>query len=175
MLLLAAAAFNLLANYLTAERAPLLVNAAFVLIVLALLGWLNGKVVSNGAQDYGQARTLADRIRPLVPIDSTLIVVDPLYLRLYDYPNVVEMNVGLFIAQRDHIDEQTAWARIGASAIVILRDYPIPPPESLLDYVQENGFVRVHCWDSQRIGHADLYVKTPTADITSVSACDRLD
>jgi hypothetical protein len=172
--LLAAAALGYLERQLPPIRASLYMTALMLFLLCAAAGWLAGKMIANRSQDYGQAQDVAEKIRAFIPQDATFIGVDPLYLRMSDYPNFVEFNVGLFMALRDHIDERTAWERINPSSVIIIEDYPIKPPESLLAYVREQHFTLVHCWDANHIGRVDLYMQTVPKDANPSADCEPL-
>jgi hypothetical protein len=151
-----------------------LMNALLILVLLPSIGWLSAKMMSNRSQDYSQAIQVAEQIRGFVPTQDVFIGADPLYLRMVDYPHFVEFNTGLAMALYDKIDEKTAWKRINPGSVAILRNYPIPPPQSLIDYVNNEHFTLVHCWNADRIGRVDLYMKTVSSSVVPNPTCDEL-
>jgi hypothetical protein len=172
--LLAGAALDAFEKKLPERPRQRLMNALFVLLMCVSLGWLWAVVRADAGQDYGQARVVADEVRAYIAQDDIFIAPDPLYVRMYDYPNFVEFNVGLYMALRDQITEAEAWERIAPDAVVIIRNYPIPPPQSLLDYVTEHGFTMLRCWEGSQIGRVELYMKQPPTGMEAAVDCPAL-
>jgi hypothetical protein len=168
-LLLAAAALGAVEQQTARGRVAIVLLA--LLLGIAAFTWQEQKVSTNSAQDYGAARTVADAMRPLIPREATFLAADPLYLRMSDYPNFIEFNSGLSMALRQGISEREAWARIDPDAIAIFQNYPIPPPDSLLAYVRDEGYELGSCWQGSVIGRVDLYLRALPDGITTPTDC----
>lgn len=175
-MLLAAVALNALrvVDLREAKRAlreTLVLAAVTLLLGIAVLSWQARRVIADAGQDYSVVRAVADQMRPLVPQDAVFLGVDPLYLRMSDYPNFVEFNTGLALALYRGMSETEAWESIAPEVVAIFQDYPIPPPQSLLDYVRDEGFARVACWEGANIGRVDLYLRVMPEGQIAATVC----
>jgi hypothetical protein len=47
------------------------------------------------------------------------------------------------------------------------RRLPTPPDEALRAYVAQDGWERVACWEGERVGHVDLFMRSPIPPIQS--------
>ena len=173
-IVLAASAFDYLHRRFEPSRASFYLNLLLIFAVVTSFGWLYAKVGANRSQDYSHAVDIARQIRAYLSPEETFIGADPLYFGMHDYPHFVEFNSGVYMASRDGIPEQQVWERLDPAAIAIIQDYPIAPPASLLTYMSTNGFTLLRCWESDRIGRVDLYVKVPAPDVTPGSTCDHV-
>lgn len=140
-----------------------LVGASLALIVSAL----------NVNQGYNGILKFADRIREVVPQEMVFVGVDPLYIRMYDYPNFVDMTGPSWASLYSDLTEPEVWTQLSPEAVAVVRDYPIPPFDTMLTYIEDNGLQRVHCWTDDQIGQVDLYMKT--GDALPENACSPVD
>lgn len=156
------------------ERAEHQLIGVALLVTTAALGVVSGQVRADESQDYGQALVVAEEIRHIVPTDERVVGIDPFVLRMYDYPEFIDMNAAAVIAARDRINEAVAWEQIDPSAVVIVRDYPIRPPEALLAYTTNHAFRLVRCWETSRLGRVELLMRRLPPDIEPDSHCTPL-
>jgi hypothetical protein len=136
------------------------INIVLVMVTCALV--FSGMRSATG-QGYTRILAFADRIREVVPKDAVVVGVDPLYIPMYDYPHFVEMTGPSWVAMRSGIPEPDVWEQIGPDAVVVVRDYPIPPFATMLTYIGQHNLVLVSCWTDDEIGRVDLYMKTGSA------------
>ena len=136
------------------------INIALVVATCTLV--VSGMRSATG-QGYTNILAFADPIREVVPKDMVVVGVDPLYIPMYDYPHFVEMTGPSWAALRSGTPEPVVWEQINPEAIIVVRDYPIPPFATMLNYIDEHKLVLVHCWANDEIGRIDLYMKTGSA------------
>lgn len=157
MIFLAAGAFAYLEKHTThsivAAGNIALVGATCALIISGL----------NANQGYTRILTVADRIREVVPQEMAFVGVDPLYIRMYDYPHFIEMTGPSWAALYSDQIEPEIWNQLSPEAVAVVRDYPIPPFTTMLDYIEQNDLQRTHCWIDASIGQVDLYMTTGEA------------
>lgn len=137
-------------------------------LAMASLGLTVHRVgFSDLAVGYHEAFALADAVREYVPPDQRLVGIDPMYFRMADYDDFVEVASAPWLANREGITRLEAWERIQPSAVVIVEGYPTPPDEALRAYVAQDGWERVACWEGERVGHVDLFMRSPIPPIQS--------
>lgn len=137
-------------------------------LAMASLGLTVHRVgFSDLAVGYHEAFALADAVREYVPPDQRLVGIDPMYFRMADYDDFVEVASAPWLANREGITRLEAWERIQPSAVVIVEGYPTPPDEALRVYVAQDGWERVACWEGERVGHVDLFMRSPIPPIQS--------
>jgi len=135
-----------------------------ILLLSASIGWLVREKNGETAQSYNSALVIADRVRLMVPKEARLVAADPFYFRLTDYPNFIEINTGEIAGAYRHTAPLLIWQQLAPDAIVVARDYPIPPPDSLLTYINQQNFQMVQCWKNSQVGEVDLYLHAVTDD-----------
>lgn len=137
-------------------------------VAMASLGLTVHRVgFSDLAVGYGEAFALADAVREHVAPDQRVVAIDPMYFRMSDYADFVEVASAPWIANRENITRFEAWERIQPDAVLIVEGYPTPPDDELRAYVAQAGWARTACWEGERVGHVDLFVRTLTPPIDS--------
>lgn len=148
-------------------------NAATGLMALfaaIVLGQIVRGIANVKSQDYSEVLRVARHVRTIVPRDQVLVGVDPMFFRLYDYPDFIDFGLGPMLAAKQNIDESEAWASINPDAVVIVPEYPIEQ-RGLLVYVVEQDFVRVRCWQTENLGDVALYMQELPAGMTVEDEC----
>ncbi len=136
--------------------------AAVLLVTAAGAGYLL-RGASVNPQDYRPAFAVADELREVVPPDVRFAGVDPFYVRMSDY-DFFEQQAILLLAQQRGIGVDEAWEVVAPEAVAIVRDYPLPPPPGLTDYIERYNMQRVHCWTVETLGQVDLYMTDALAE-----------
>lgn len=109
------------------------------------------------------AHVAAEDIAP----DAVVIAPDPMYFPLYDRAEFVDYATAGWVRNKFGTPDATLWAQIAPDAILWMPANPEPPPTSLWDYITENDYISVRCWQSPHVGRVDLFVQAdrPTTDL----------
>ncbi len=159
MLLLAGGIFWALERH----TRPALLAGVNLVLALATVMLVIGGLRSATAESYSRILAFAEPIRAVVPPDTVFVGVDPLYIPMYDYPRFIEMTGPSWAALHLGKPEAAIWEQLAPEAIAVVRDYPIPPFETMLAYIEAHDMKLTNCWIGEQIGRVDLYRINGTA------------